>query len=161
MLTTAYIGIGSNMKHPMQQVSNALQTLAKLPNSTLVSYSSMYSSDAVGPGKQDSYINAVAEINTEYSAADLLKQLQAIEADHGRIRKQRWEPRPLDLDILLFGNQIISTSTLSVPHPELSQRHFVLYPLAEIAPELVLPDGRTMAGLLTECSIGELLKVEE
>jgi len=159
MLTTAYIGIGSNMKDPMQQVNNALQTLAQLPNSTLVSYSSMYSSDAVGPGKQDSYINAVAEINTEYSAADLLKQLQAIEADHGRIRKQRWEPRPLDLDILLFGNQIISTSTLSVPHPELSHRHFVLYPLAEIAPELVLPDGRTMPELLTECSIGELLKV--
>jgi len=161
MRTTAYIGIGSNMKNPLQQVTHALQTLANLPNTTLVSQSSMYSSDAVGPGQQDSYINAVAKLSTEYSSADLLQQLQAIEADHGRIRKQRWEPRPLDLDILLFGNQIISTSTLSVPHPELSQRHFVLYPLAEIAPELVLPDGRTIAGLLTECSISELLKVEE
>ena len=161
MLTTAYIGIGSNMKDPMQQVSNALQALAKLPNCTLVSQSSMYSSDAVGPGQQDSYINAVAKLNTEHSAADLLKQLQAIEADHGRIRKQRWEPRPLDLDILLFGNQIISTPTLSVPHLELTQRHFVLYPLAEIAPELVLPNGRTMQQLLTECPIGELLKVEQ
>ena len=109
MLTTAYIGIGSNMKDPMQQVCTALKTLATLPGCTLVSQSSMYSSDAVGPGQQDSYINAVAELNTEYSAADLLKQLQAIEAAHGRVRKQRWEPRPLDLDILLFGNQIIST----------------------------------------------------
>ncbi|MDG1293613.1 MAG: 2-amino-4-hydroxy-6-hydroxymethyldihydropteridine diphosphokinase [Pseudomonadales bacterium] len=160
MLTTAYIGIGSNMKDPMQQVCTALKTLATLPGCTLVSQSSMYSSDAVGPGQQDSYINAVAELNTEYSAADLLKQLQAIEAAHGRVRKQRWGPRPLDLDILLFGNQIISTSTLSVPHPELNQRHFVLYPLAEIAPELILPDGRSMPELLKECAIGELLKVE-
>ena len=161
MLTTVYIGIGSNMKDPMQQVSRALQTLAELSNCTLVSQSSMYSSDAVGPGQQDSYINAVAEINTDYSAAELLEQLQTIEAAHGRVRKERWEPRPLDLDILLYGNQIISTSTLSVPHPELSRRHFVLYPLAEIAPELALPDGRSMSQLIKECSIGELLKVAE
>ena len=158
-ITSAYIGIGSNMANPMQQVNDALQALAKLPHCTLVQQSSMYSSDAIGPGQQDSYINAVAEIKTELTAANLLKQLQAIEAAHGRVRKQRWEPRPLDLDILLFGNQIISTQTLSVPHPELTQRHFVLYPLAEIAADLTLPDGRTMPELLTQCSIGELLKV--
>ena len=161
MPTSTYIGIGSNMDNPMQQVSNALQALAKLPSCSLRQQSSMYSSDAVGPGTQDNYINAVAELETELTAADLLKQLQAIEAAHGRVRKQRWEPRPLDLDILLYGNQIISTKTLSVPHPELTKRHFVLYPLAEIAADLVLPDGRTMPELLTQCSIGELLKVEE
>lgn len=160
MPTTTYIGIGSNMDNPMQQVSNALQSLAELPGCSLCQQSSMYSSDAVGPGTQDSYINAVAELKTELTAADLLQQLQAIEAAHGRVRKQRWEPRPLDLDILLFGNQIISTETLSVPHPELTKRHFVLYPLAEIAADLALPDGRTMHELLTQCSIGELLKVK-
>ena len=160
MPTTAYIGIGSNMDNPMQQVNTALQSLSTLKGSTLCQQSSMYSSDAVGPGQQHSYINAVAELNTELSAEALLKQLQAIEADHGRIRKQRWEPRPLDLDILLFGNQIISTPTLSVPHPEMHKRHFVLYPLAEIATELVLPDGCAISELLMQCPVGELLKVK-
>ncbi|MDG1938340.1 MAG: 2-amino-4-hydroxy-6-hydroxymethyldihydropteridine diphosphokinase [Pseudomonadales bacterium] len=160
MPTTAYIGIGSNMDNPMQQVNTALQSLSTLKGSILCQQSSMYSSDAVGPGQQHSYINAVVELNTELSAEALLKQLQAIEADHGRIRKQRWEPRPLDLDILLFGNQIISTPTLSVPHPEMHKRHFVLYPLAEIATELVLPDGCAISELLMQCPVGELLKVK-
>ena len=158
--TLAYIGIGSNLNQPLQQVKAALRTLATLADCKLLSHSSLYASYAVGPGEQDNYINAVAAIKTTRSAEQLLTQLQTIEAAHGRIRKQRWEPRPLDLDILLFGEQTINNHRLTVPHPEMTKRHFVLYPLAEIAPQLVLPDGTLLDNLLSQCPSEELSIVE-
>lgn len=158
--TLAYVGIGSNLNQPLEQVKTALQALTRLADSKLIRHSSLYSSYAVGPGEQGNYINAVAAIETSSSAEQFLTQLQSIETAHGRIRKQRWEPRPLDLDILLFGEQTIDSKRLSVPHPEMANRHFVLYPLAEIAPQLVLPDGSVLDELLSQCPIEELTIIE-
>ena len=157
----AYIGIGSNLNSPLDQVRDALNELSGLPQTQLLAQSSLYSSAAIGPGEQADYVNAVAALATELNPEALLIELQALEKNHGRIRKQLWEPRPLDLDILLFGNRTIASATLSVPHPQMSKRHFVLYPLAEIAPELCLPDNTPLAALLKQCPIGELLKLAD
>ena len=113
----------------------------------------------MGADKQPDYLNAVVEIATALSPQALLEELQAIEHHHGRVRKQRWEPRPLDLDILLYGNQLISTDTLTVPHPEMLKRHFVLYPMAEIAPVLNIPGAADIKVLLQQCPMAELQKI--
>ena len=155
-----YIALGSNLDSPRTQVCKAIDTLSRLPASRLLSQSSLYSSYAVGPGEQSDYVNAVVAMETSLEAQPLLELLQNIEKQHGRIRHRRWEPRPLDLDILLFGMQTIATETLDVPHPEMGKRHFVLYPLAEIAPELILPDGTSLKQLLAACPVAELRKLD-
>lgn len=151
MTIAAYIGIGSNLADPQQQVSRALQELAAIPGTRLLQASPWYRSTAVGPGEQPDYINGVALLETSLDAHALLDQLQAIEQAHERVREIRWGPRTLDLDLLLYGNDIIATERLSVPHPFLTQRNFVLYPLADIAPQLTLPSGNSLASLLANC----------
>ncbi|HEY7886068.1 MAG TPA: 2-amino-4-hydroxy-6-hydroxymethyldihydropteridine diphosphokinase [Cellvibrionaceae bacterium] len=139
-----YIGLGSNLDNPQQQVNRALQALAELPQTELLAHSSLYSSRAVGPVQPD-YINAVAALQTELAPLLLLDHLQAIERAHQRRRTERWGPRTLDLDLLLYGDRVQDCERLTLPHPYLCQRNFVLVPLLEIAPELCLPDGRDLA----------------
>jgi len=155
----AWIGLGSNLDDPHTQVSTALNELAQLPDSSLIMHSSLYRSDPVGPPGQPDYINAVAALDTQLPPEALLDALQAIEQAHQRVRKIHWGPRTLDLDLLLYGNETIATPRLSVPHPFMTQRNFVLWPLAEIAPELILPDGHSLQALLLQCPLGTLEKI--
>ncbi|MBE4618981.1 2-amino-4-hydroxy-6-hydroxymethyldihydropteridine diphosphokinase [Vibrio navarrensis] len=147
----AYIAIGSNLADPVAQANRAIAALKSLPNSELVTVSQLYSSTPMGPQNQPDYINAVAEIQTELTPLQLLDCTQAIELEQGRVRKEeRWGPRTLDLDLLLYGNEVIDSERLTIPHYGMKEREFVLYPLAEIAPNLTLPDGTRLADLLTQ-----------
>ncbi|WP_158134390.1 2-amino-4-hydroxy-6-hydroxymethyldihydropteridine diphosphokinase [Vibrio navarrensis] len=147
----AYIAIGSNLADPVAQANRAIAALKSLPNSELVAVSQLYSSTPMGPQNQPDYINAVAEIQTELTPLQLLDCTQVIELEQGRVRKEeRWGPRTLDLDLLLYGNEVIDSERLTIPHYGMKEREFVLYPLAEIAPNLTLPDGTRLADLLTQ-----------
>ena len=152
----AYVGLGSNLENPRQQVTDALRELKEIPNTNLVEQSKLYRSDPVGPPGQPDYINAVACLETSLEPEKLLDQLQAIEQAHDRVRIQHWGPRTLDLDLLLFGHLVINTDRLTVPHAFMNERSFVLYPLAEIAPELHLPNGADLKQLLSQCPMGTL-----
>lgn len=146
-----YIGMGSNLADPADQLRSAVQALTQLPDSRLIGVSAFYQSDSLLPG-QPRYTNAVAAIDSSLAPLDLLDALQAIELDQGRERQERWGPRTLDLDILLFGDRLIDEPRLKVPHYHMHARPFVLYPLAELAPaSLKLSDGRTLAQLLDDC----------
>ena len=147
-----YLGLGSNLAEPLAQLRDALAALAALPDSQLVASSSFYASDPLGPPDQPRYVNAVAALDTRLEPLTLLDALQAIEQNQGRVRKaERWGPRTLDLDILLFGERLLDEPRLRVPHYHLQARAFVLYPLAEIAPHLRLADGRQLDELLQAC----------
>ncbi|WP_339414015.1 2-amino-4-hydroxy-6-hydroxymethyldihydropteridine diphosphokinase [Pseudomonas sp. EA_35y_Pfl2_R5] len=147
-----YIGLGSNLATPLEQLRSALAALAALPHSHLIAQSSFYASDPLGPADQPRYVNAVAALDTQLRPLELLDALQTIEQEQGRTRKaERWGPRTLDLDILLFGERQLNEPRLTVPHYHMHARAFVLYPLAEIAPDLQLPNGRTLAELLDAC----------
>ena len=143
--TVAYIGLGSNLSGPIEQVKNAIDEIKKIAQSQIKSVSSLYLSKPMGPQDQDDYINAIVALETSLSAIELLNTLQAIENKAGRVRKEnRWGARILDLDIILFGNDIINTERLTIPHYGMTEREFVLLPLVEIAPLLTLPDGRSV-----------------
>jgi len=148
-----YIGLGSNLAEPLRQLQAALAAIAELPHSHLAATSSFYASDPLGPPDQPRYVNAVAALDTALAPLELLDALQRIEQEQGRVRKaERWGPRTLDLDILLFGDRLLSEARLTVPHYHMHARAFVLYPLAEIAPtDLQLPDGRRLEQLLAAC----------
>ncbi len=145
-----YIGLGSNLDNPHGQLMRAFEALAQLPDSALVARSPLYRSAPVGPPQPD-YLNAVARLDTHLEPLALLDALQAIEQDHQRVRRQHWGPRTLDLDLLLYDDQTLNTPRLTVPHPEMAKRAFVLYPLADIAPQLTLPTGTSLASLLAVC----------
>lgn len=149
-MTLAYIGLGSNLADPIAQVTQALDELAQLPQTRLLARSRLYRSDPVGPAQPD-FINAVAQLDTTLAPLALLDALQALEQQHQRVRLQHWGPRTLDLDLLLYGEQVINHERLKVPHPFLTQRSFVLYPLADINPALQLPDGSALHDLLQHC----------
>lgn len=152
MMERVYLGLGSNLGEPLAQLRAALAALAALPHSQLAAVSSFYSSDPMGPEDQPNYINAVAALDTALEPLDLLDALQTIELQQGRTRHaERWGPRTLDLDILLFGERVLNESRLQVPHYDLQTRPFVLYPLAQIAPGLRLADGRKLDDLLQCC----------
>ena len=143
-MTPAYIGVGSNLEDPRAQVASALDELAALPRSRLVARSSLYRSAPLGYEAQPEFINAVARVDTELAPLELLAGLQTIEAEHGRRRSFANAPRSLDLDLLLFGEERISQPQLTVPHPRMHERAFVLLPLIEIAPGVRVP-GRGSA----------------
>ncbi|WP_286912010.1 MULTISPECIES: 2-amino-4-hydroxy-6-hydroxymethyldihydropteridine diphosphokinase [unclassified Pseudomonas] len=151
MTTRAFIGLGSNLDAPAEQLRSALQALDQLDGTRLAAASALYTSDSLLPG-QPRYTNAVAALDTALAPLALLDALQAIELDQGRVRKERWGPRTLDLDILLFGDQIIDVPRLQVPHYHMHARPFVLYPLAELVPhDFQLADGRALAQMLEAC----------
>jgi 2-amino-4-hydroxy-6-hydroxymethyldihydropteridine diphosphokinase len=137
---SAYIALGSNLDNPRAQVLRAVSALQGLPRSRFVGRSSLYASRPLGGMRQPDYVNAVAALETRLSAEEVLEELQGIEQAMGRpAEHERWGPRVIDLDLLLLGTLTCATSRLTLPHPGIVQRSFVLYPLAELAPELVLP----------------------
>ncbi len=150
--TRAYIGIGSNLDDPPSQVRRAFQALAALPASRCVARSPLYRATPVGgPSGQPDYLNAVAALDTTLEPDGLLTALQEIENAQGRIRSVRWGPRTLDLDLLLYGALIRDDPWLTLPHPRLHERAFVLYPLYDIAPTLLLPGLGRLRDRLASC----------
>lgn len=150
--TPAYIGLGSNLDDPVRQVRDALDELAQLPDCRLVARSRLYWSDPLGPYEQPRFVNAVAGLLTQRTAPDLLSDLKAMEVRRGRSRSgERWGPRTLDLDLLAYDGLQQDEAELSLPHPGIVSRSFVLYPLAEIAPHLLLPGHGTVAQLAAAC----------
>ncbi|MGY4492364.1 2-amino-4-hydroxy-6-hydroxymethyldihydropteridine diphosphokinase [Pseudomonas sp. TE3610] len=150
-MEVVYIGLGSNLAEPAEQLRQAIEALGQLPFSQGLKVSALYSSESLSPG-QPRYTNAVARLETSLAPLVLLDALQAIENDQGRVRAERWGPRTLDLDVLLFGDRVIDEPRLTVPHYQMHVRAFVLYPLAEVAPAgLRLADGRHLADLLAGC----------
>jgi 2-amino-4-hydroxy-6-hydroxymethyldihydropteridine diphosphokinase len=146
-VTVAYIGLGSNLGDREQNVRDALARLAELGE---VRASPFHETDPVGVIDQPKFVNAVAELSTRLGPCDLLESLLAIERELGRdrSREERWGPRTLDLDLLLYGGEMIDEPGLTVPHPRLAERRFVLEPLHELVPGLVLPDGTRIGDLL-------------
>ncbi|MEB7888272.1 2-amino-4-hydroxy-6-hydroxymethyldihydropteridine diphosphokinase [Hafnia alvei] len=158
-MTRVYIALGSNLANPLHQVQSALNALAELPQTTLIATSSLYRTPPLGPQDQPDYLNAVVALDTDLSAENLLDHTQKIELEHGRVRKdERWGPRTLDLDILLFGDEIINTERLTVPHYDMKNRQFMLYPLAEIAPELRFPSGESLQTVIAQLSAEPLTR---
>jgi 2-amino-4-hydroxy-6-hydroxymethyldihydropteridine diphosphokinase len=158
----SYIGIGSNQKDPIKQARQAIEALQLLPKSELIKCSSLYCSAPMGPQDQPDYINAVAEIETQLSPIELLNALQSIELNQGRVRKNnRWGPRTLDLDIILYDNQQINSERLVVPHYGMHEREFVLYPLLEISPNLTLPNGTHLSHFIEICDKNDLTIISE
>ncbi|AXY43279.1 2-amino-4-hydroxy-6-hydroxymethyldihydropteridine diphosphokinase [Halomonas sp. JS92-SW72] len=141
----AWIGLGSNLDDPRRHVAQALVELDRLPLTRRLAASRLYASRPLGPQDQPDFINAVALLETRLSPLALLDQLQALEQRHRRVRARRWGPRTLDLDLLLFDDSVLALPRLVVPHPELRQRAFVVMPLLELAPQLVLPNGERLA----------------
>lgn len=145
-----YIGLGSNLGEREAQIRLALDDLARLPASRLVRASSLYDSEPVGDVEQPNFLNAVAELETELTARQLLWNLLLIERRLGRKRTARWGPRTIDLDLLLYGHLVVDEEDLQVPHPELIRRSFVLVPLVELDPMLIHPvTGETLITHLT------------
>lgn len=162
MTVRAYIGLGSNLDAPLSQVRAALAELAQLPQSRLADVSPLYRTPPLGPAEQPDYINAVAALDTELAPLALLDELQRIELHHGRVRgPMRWGPRTLDLDLLLYGDTVIHDERLTVPHPGLHERPFVIFPLHAIAPALILPDGTALAALAEKFAAQEPPRVGE
>lgn len=146
-LASAYIGLGANLDDPFATLQSAVRALQQSPGIRLVALSSLYRSAPLGPAGQPDYINAVAHLSTSLPPHELLAALHAIENQHGRTRDVRWGARTLDLDLLLYDNDEIHTSSLIVPHLELKNRNFVVIPLLEISPHLILPDDTVAAAL--------------
>jgi len=151
-----YIGIGSNLESPEDQVRQAIAALGDLPGSILVGESGLYHSSPMGPSKQPDFVNAVVALLTQTDARELLQQLRRIEHKHGRERDgERWGPRTMDLDLLAYAGQIINENDLIVPHPGIADRNFVLLPWQEIAPYYRVPGLAEVAALAASISISE------
>ncbi len=157
--TTVFIGLGSNLDRPAEQIKAALSALSQLPCSQSLQCAPWYSSLAIGPGDQPDYVNTVASLETTLTPEALLDELQFIEKHHGRQRNIRWGARTLVLDILLYGNAVVSTERLKIPHPAMTQRGFVLQPLADLAPQLRLPDNIALSGLLSRFDTSDLCQL--
>ncbi len=150
-MTLAYIAIGSNLASPLEQVNAAVLALGDIPQTRVVALSSFYRTPPLGPQDQPDYLNAAIALETALSAEALLDNTQRIELQQGRVRKEeRWGPRTLDLDIMLFGDAQIHTERLTVPHYDMKRRGFMLWPLFEIAPDLTFPDGEHLSALLAQ-----------
>ena len=157
---TAYVGLGSNLEDPLVQIKRALTALAKLQPQTTLRVSALYKSQAIGPGEQPDYLNGVVELTTTLPPLTLLGALQAIEHQQGRQRALKWGARTLDLDILLYEDITLHSDRLELPHPRLEERNFVIYPLYDLAPDLVLPNGRRLEDAKRACSSEGISKTE-
>ena len=143
----AWIGLGANLGQPLRQLQSAISALALLPHTTLEAVAPLYGSAPIGPADQPDYLNSATRISTTLTPHALLRELQAIEQAHDRVRERHWGPRTLDLDLLLYAHDVISTPELELPHPELTRRAFVVLPLLALDPALRLPDGQPVAEL--------------
>ncbi|QIW14933.1 2-amino-4-hydroxy-6-hydroxymethyldihydropteridine diphosphokinase [Pasteurellaceae bacterium RH1A] len=155
-MPTVYIALGSNLENPLEQVQQAGQKLSKFANFAL---SPIYGSKPLGPQDQPDYVNAVAKFDTDLAPLELLDFLQAIENEQGRVRLHRWGERTLDLDILLYGDQQIASDRLTVPHYDMHNREFVIVPLYDLAPQLILPKGTALADLYSQFANHTMQKI--
>lgn len=160
MKTRAFIALGSNLGDPLSRIDAAFRALAELSQTQLMKRSPSYRNSAVGPGRQPDFINAVAELVTGLDPFVLLDAVRDIEAAQGRERNaERWAPRVIDLDILLYGDRQIRDHRLTLPHPEMHRRRFVLQPLSDIAPDLEIPGHGPLRALLQQAPDHELIKI--
>ncbi|MFJ2976818.1 2-amino-4-hydroxy-6-hydroxymethyldihydropteridine diphosphokinase [Kluyvera sp. NPDC087067] len=144
-MTLAYIALGSNLASPLEQVNAAVAAIRDIPDSRVVAVSSFYRTPPLGPQDQPDYLNAAVALETTLTPEALLNHTQRIELQQGRVRKaERWGPRTLDLDIMLFGQEVIHTERLTIPHYDMKNRGFMLWPLFEIAPEINFPDNERL-----------------
>ena len=145
----AFIGVGSNLGEPTDACLEAVKRVAELPKTRFLRRASLYRTEPVGPQDQAWFINTIIEVRTDLESCELLTALQGIEKVMGRSEGRRWGPRVIDLDILLYGSQVLSEEGVTIPHPEFHRRAFVLVPLAEIAPYVIHPAfGVSVQGLL-------------
>lgn len=152
-METVYLGLGANLGDRQKNIENAIEKITKLPHTELLKVSPLYETEPVGHTAQPKFLNGAVSIKTNLSPADLLRQLKKIEKELGREETFRFGPRLIDIDILFFGDQKLSTPELIIPHPRIAERYFVLRPLLDIAPELV---RSLLPALSTE--LRELLK---
>lgn len=157
----AYVALGANLGNPVEQVHQALAELAGLPESRLLTRSSLYLSKPVGFLDQPDYVNAVAALRTQLSPRRLLDRLLEIETRHGRRREFKNAPRTLDLDLLLYDGLVMHEPGLTLPHPRMRERAFVLVPLAEIAPDCPIPGHGTAGTCLARLDAGGLARLPE
>lgn len=157
----AYIGLGSNLDDPVAQVRSGVAALTRLDRTHVEVCSSLYRTAPVGLRDQPDFVNAVCRVRTGLIPATLMRNLLEIEREHGRVRQgDRGGPRTLDLDLLLYGSEAIQNAELTVPHPRLHERAFVLYPLHEIEPDLVIPGHGALRELLAKCTGQQIQKVD-
>ena len=158
---TACIGIGSNLDNPAKQIGKAVNKLRQLPGCHLLAVSSLYRTEPYGPVEQPDFVNAAATLKTHWDGHRLLQWLQRIEAEMGRVRGGvRWGPRIIDLDLLVLGDTQISDSNLVIPHPGIAERNFVLLPLREIAPRLIIPGLGPLADIVVNESTPHIERIE-
>jgi 2-amino-4-hydroxy-6-hydroxymethyldihydropteridine diphosphokinase len=156
----AYIGLGSNLENPVGQLKSARAALAAAEGIEELAFSGVYRSTPMGPQDQPDYINAVMEVKTSLAPHQLLRCLQVIENSQGRVRSgERWGARTLDLDLLIYGDRQIQTADLTVPHPGIPNRAFVLYPLFELCSQLLVPGMGAIADLITKCPAADLKRL--
>lgn len=158
-MSKAFVALGSNLENPVLQIKNALLALQKLPKTKLIRTSSLYQSKPFGYSDQPDFINAVAEVNTQLSPKILLDGLLSIENKAGRERSFANAPRTLDCDLLLYADMVISSEKLTLPHPRMHTRSFVMLPLAEIAPDLTLPNHGNVVKLALSLSNQDIKKL--
>lgn len=148
-----FLGLGSNVGDRLANLKQALQQLANLPGTQLIRFSSVYETEPVGLKQQNDFLNMAAEVASDRAPQSLLQQIQVIEDKMGRTRVQHWGPRTIDIDILYWGKEMLTTATLQIPHPEVRNRRFVLQPLAEITADFETPpDGIPVRDLLEQCT---------
>jgi 2-amino-4-hydroxy-6-hydroxymethyldihydropteridine diphosphokinase len=159
-VVTAYVGLGSNLDHPPRQIALAIAALKNEPGIRSLRVSSCYRNPPFDGSEQPDYCNAVAGLETTLKARELFAACQRIEQAQGRIRDAvRWGPRPLDLDLLLYGDCVSQVPELILPHPGLAQRPFVLYPLLELDPDLVVPGWGPVSELAARCDGSQLERI--
>jgi len=156
----AYVGVGSNLDDPVEQVRAALSELDRLPRTRVTARSSLYRTAPIGRFDQPDFVNAVARLETQLAPSELLTGLHALEARHARVRSTPNAPRTLDLDLLLFGDAVISEPGLEVPHPRMHERAFVLLPLAEIDPAASVPGRGPVADLLAGVTAQRIARID-
>ena len=157
MSHTAFIGIGSNLGSPLENCQQSIAMLEEHPQIEVTARSSFYETEPVGRTDQNWFLNAVVKVTTELEPNLLLEALLAIEDSMGRIRNEKWGPRIIDLDLLLYEVRVLKNSRLEIPHPEMTQRRFVLAPLAELAPDLVHPlENKSIQQLSRFRGLGDL-----
>lgn len=158
-MAMVFIALGANLGDPSAQANDAIAEIATLTSTQVLQTSPFYRSKPLGPQDQPDYLNAVLQIETQLSPLELLLSLQKIEKNLGRVRKSnRWGPRTLDLDILLYDNVILATDILTIPHYDMKNREFVLYPLFDIAPELRLPDNSRVSDLVKNVPMNNMVR---
>jgi 2-amino-4-hydroxy-6-hydroxymethyldihydropteridine diphosphokinase len=156
-----YVALGSNLDLPQKHILQSFDDLSTIAQTEFVEASSLYQTKPWGILDQADFINAVVKLKTALDPFKLLEALLAIEKKHGRVRKEKNGPRTLDCDILLYGRQRIQTDNLSVPHPQMTTRAFVLFPLAEIAPDLILLNGVALSYYLHQCDSATIIKLNQ